>query len=262
MKKNSYRLVSIVAMMGMIITGCSYHEFEDDLMSKIRGETKNSIDEDQPAETPVPIEINQVEDRIYEQGEIPESEFGVNYNVVRAYMIDNIYEAGISEEDIILYNDSKASIDENGNIIGMDVPADICMEYEEAEDVPESRQYAMLLLDVEVENTGYSTIDYDNDGDFEDHVYMDGYLANQKSIENPGGMSALEYIYLNPHGTSLKSYRFIPLKVGEKKKITYGWLVPKDWLDREWYFVIKTNSAAEYGKANSFIKFTVEKGET
>lgn len=221
--KKKISLLFICAFV-ILLSACSYKEFEDSLKGKV-----NNEEEEQD------INPSRIPDSSPESG--GESLFtigdtityenldnqSVQYTLNQVHILDNINDLELNVDDF----GDKRLLSDDGTIDGTN---------------------QLVVIDVTVKNIN---LERDNLEEGNPILYIEPAVGFKEGIEDPNGPFFVEAEYFSNHPpldqNGGQDYWQFPLAIGDEIEVKVGWFLPADRLEKEsLYYIIGSETSPEY----------------
>ncbi|UOQ83739.1 DUF5027 family lipoprotein [Gracilibacillus salinarum] len=234
---NKLGLLSVL-MLFILLSACSYKEFEDSLKSKLDTEKEdqyvnpsnipvNDPEVEQTEATASEAELATVGDTITFTFDGGDESHQFQYTLNQAFKSDTINELSLKREDFA----DPSLINEDGSIDEM---------------------YRLVLVDVTVKNINNDSFMSEEDNN-QPIMFIESSIGFKEEIEDPNGPFTLQAVYFSEHPPYEKNqwndYYQFPLSFGQELDAKVGWFVPAEQLEKEpLYYIIGGGGSAEYYK--------------
>ncbi|SDZ68277.1 hypothetical protein SAMN05421736_13322 [Evansella caseinilytica] len=218
--------IFIFGILTILLSACSYKEFEDSLKDSFNKEMER--DEIINTSTIPERSSEDEESGLFFVGDtisITDSDNEtVEYTLQQVHFSENIHELGLKKEDFT----DRSLIDDNGDI---------------------HTGYQLVTIDVKVKNIDYKGFEFDDEQD-KAFLCIEPTIGFREDIEAPDGPWTLEASYFSEHQPldqdRGKKYYWFYLGLGEEIEATVGWFVPADQIKEDpLYYIIGSGGNAE-----------------
>lgn len=206
--------ILLLCVLAVLLSACSYKEFEDSMRSKINNEG------DEPYINPssVPDHSSESdEETLFSIGDTITETFddqSVQYTLNQVHVLDNINDLNLNIDDFA----DKNPISDDGAI---------------------EETYRFVVVDVTVKNINYEGYDSE-EGD--PILFIESSVGFKEGIEDPNGPWLIETSYFSEHPpldqNHGQDYYQFPLSIGDEVDATIGWFLPANQLGEDTLYYI------------------------
>lgn len=227
MRKTRKISIIFIYVLTVLLSACSYKEFEDSLRSKINRDG----DEQYINHTSVP---DSSPDSDEESGD------------KRLFSIDDTITYTFDDQSV-QYTLNQVHVLDNINDLNLDID-DFANQNPISDDGAIEETYRFVAVDITVKNINYKGYDSEED----DSILLIESLAGFKSgIEDPNGPWTFESSYFSKHPpldrNDGQDYYHFPLPPGHEMDAVVGWFLPTDQLGEEGlYYIIGGAGDSKY----------------
>lgn len=234
--KNKCALLATMIFLLLLLSACSYKEFEDSLKSKLNKPEEEYINpskipdqspengniENENAESGSPELADSVEKTLYSIGDTITLTYpgagSLQYTLNQINVSENINDLGLNKDDFV----DTMPISNNGDVDG---------------------DFRLLTLDVTVKNIDFVLLKEDVDKDIP-VLPIELAIGFKSGIEDPNGPFSLHASYFSEHQPKddnghNQHYFYFPLETGGEMEVAISWFVPTNELrDEPLYYII------------------------
>lgn len=219
------RKISILflCVLTVLLSACSYKDFEDSL----RGKINNEGDEQYSNPSSVPNHSSESdEETLFSIGDTITETFddqSVQYTLNQVYVLDNINDLNLDVNDF----DNKNPILDDGAI---------------------EEGYRFVVVDVTVKNINFEGDDLEKEDPI---LFIESSVGFKEGIEDPNGPWTFEPSYFSEHPpldqNQGQDYYQFPLPIGDEVDTTIGWFLPADQIEEDTlYYIIGGAGDSQY----------------